>query len=292
MQAGCLINLAWLLHQDEQLDAAEAAASRAVDLLGNHNQLLLCQGHDILGMIHQSKGNGEKAIYHFEASLRIASLLNVRERLFEVHLSLAILYSEEGKFDDALIHVEHAKSHTENNTLSLGRAFAVSSEVLFGQNRLEEAKSEALRALAVFEKLGMADMVEESRRFLGMIEKKIQELDDNGKPLKWRPSSHLFTSLIRTQTPSPNQDNLFFCVSFCKSTKRRSLTLSLKDPYYPIPPLPFHRDNIPSVIVPDLLSRRSSITCIPCHVCLSILCPFYICISLRFSTMIPVFPRR
>ena len=197
-QAGCLINLAWLLHVGEQLEPAEEAASRAVDLSENCNQYFLCQGHKVLGRIHQSKGNTEKAIHHLEASLRIASLLKFRDPLFEAHLSLANLYNEEDKFDDALIHVEHAKSHAENKILLLGRAFTISACAFFGQNRFEEAKSETLRALAVFEELGVTGLAEANRGLLEEIEKKIQELDDNGKSLKWRPSSHLFTSLIRT----------------------------------------------------------------------------------------------
>ena len=172
-QALCLITLARLLHQGKQLDAAEEAASRAINLLENGHQFILCQCHEVLGLVHQSRGNTEKAIHHLETSLRIASLLNFRDLLFEGHLSLARLYFQEGKFDDALIHVEHAKSHTENNLLLLGRAFLPSAYVLYGQRRFEEAKSEALRALAIFEKLGAADLMEGARRFLKKFEENI-----------------------------------------------------------------------------------------------------------------------
>ena len=259
-QAASLINLALLLHQDHQLDAAEEAASRAADLSENCNQYVLCHGHNILGNIHRSKGNAEKAIHHFEASLRTASLLNFRDQLFEVHVSLATLYLREDKFDDALIHVEHAKSHAGNKILLLGRAFTISACALFGKNRLKEAKSETLRALAVFEKLGIANLVVLNRGMLEEIEEKIQELDDNGKSSKWRPSSHLFTPLIRTQAPNPDEDFLFFCGTSCKSKNRRSLILSLKDHCYPIPSLPFHCDNIyyPSSCS-CCLARRSSV---------------------------------
>ena len=169
-QALCLIAIARLLHKDEQFNAAEEAAYRAINFLENSHQYILCQCHEILGAVHQSKGDKEKAIHHYEASLRIASLLNSRDLLFEGHLSLARLYFYEGKFDDALIHVEHAKSHTGSNMLLLGRAFLPSAYVLYGQRRFEEAKSEALRALAIFEKLGAADHTEGARRFLKKFE--------------------------------------------------------------------------------------------------------------------------
>ena len=194
-QAQCLINLASLLREDEQLDAAEETASRAINLLGNHSQYRLCQGHDVLGQIHQSKGNTEKAIHHFETSLRIASPLNIRDQLFEAHLSLANLYFQEDRPNEAQTHIEHVKLHTGNNMFDLGRALMISTCVLEGQNRVEEAKSEATRALAVFEELGLAYWVEEIREVI----KDIEESNGGGKPLKWCSSSHLLTPLIRTQ---------------------------------------------------------------------------------------------
>jgi len=55
-QAECLIELARLLHSDEQLDAAEEAASRAINLLPEKGkQLNICQGHRALGYIYYSR---------------------------------------------------------------------------------------------------------------------------------------------------------------------------------------------------------------------------------------------
>ena len=54
-QAHCLGILALLLCQDKQLDAAEEAASRALNLSESQFQLSQCHAH--LGEIHQSKGN-------------------------------------------------------------------------------------------------------------------------------------------------------------------------------------------------------------------------------------------
>jgi len=51
-QAECLNNLAWILCRDKQLDAAEEAASRAINLIpGGSNQFLLCRCHRGLGDI-------------------------------------------------------------------------------------------------------------------------------------------------------------------------------------------------------------------------------------------------
>ena len=58
-QARCLIDLAHLLDEDNQLDAAEEAASRAIDLLPEGKKFLVCKGHRALGVIYRSKGETE-----------------------------------------------------------------------------------------------------------------------------------------------------------------------------------------------------------------------------------------
>ena len=73
-QAGCLIDLAWLMHDDKQLDAAEEAAFRAIDLLPEKGQQSRAgYSHRVLGSIYRSKGETEKAIHHLEVVLEIAS---------------------------------------------------------------------------------------------------------------------------------------------------------------------------------------------------------------------------
>ena len=172
-QAHCLLVLASLLDEDKQLDAAEEAASRAIDLSENRDQHKLCQSHHVLGYIHQSKGNREKAIQHFEASLRIASPLNLRRRLSKGHLALADLYLEEGKLSDACTHVEQARSRAGDDMPLLGCAFLISATVLYEQNRFQEGKSEVLRSLAIFEELGTTDLAVSARRLLEKIEGEI-----------------------------------------------------------------------------------------------------------------------
>ena len=172
-QAYCLGVLGLLLCRTGKLDAAEEVATRAMGLFENHDQYQLCKSNNVLGKIHQSKGNTEKAIHHFEEVLRIASILNSRDQLFEAHFNLAHLYLNEDKLNDAQAHVEHAKSHVGNDMLLLGCAFLTSARVLSNQNKFEEAKSEASRALSIFEKLGATEFVEVAGELLEEIGGKI-----------------------------------------------------------------------------------------------------------------------
>ena len=96
----------------------------------------------------------EKAIHHLEIALAAASSLNTVNQLFWVNTTLASECSEQGKFEDAQARVDHAKSHAVNDTYLLAHAMDQQARVWIGQRRFEEAKSEALRVLDVFEKLG------------------------------------------------------------------------------------------------------------------------------------------
>ena len=71
-QAGCLLDLAWLLHSDEQLDAAEEATSCATSLIPKEgSEPPVFQSHHILGKVYHSKGELEEATYHYETALGI-----------------------------------------------------------------------------------------------------------------------------------------------------------------------------------------------------------------------------
>ena len=172
-QARCFIDLAWLMHgdEDEQLDAAEEAAIRAIDLLPERGERSRhCDGHRVLGTIYHSKGQIEKAIHHFEMALGIATSLNTVYDLFWIHFALANLFSGEGKFSDARAHIEHAKSHAVDDAYNLGRAMELQARFLYKQRRFEEAESELLRALDVFERLGAARDAERARGHLEEID--------------------------------------------------------------------------------------------------------------------------
>jgi len=170
-QAKCLITLAMLLHKDNQLDAAGEAASRAIDLLPEKGeQFRVCQGHRALGNIHRSKGNKEKAIHHFEVAIEIASSLSLDTELFCLHHYLSQLFSEEGRSNDAHAQLERARSHAVNHAYLLARASQLQAGFWNKQHMFEEAKSEALRALGVYEKLGATNDAEYTRELLGQID--------------------------------------------------------------------------------------------------------------------------
>jgi len=172
-QALCLISLADSLRTDRQLDAAEEAASRAVDLLlEKGDRFRACIGYRTLGYIYRQKGNTEKAIHHLEIALAIASSLNFRSELFGVHFFLAVLFFEAGRLDDAHARIEQAKSHAVSDSYLLAHASRLQVLFWYQQDMLEEAKSEALRALNAFEKLGAANDVEETRKLLEEIDRK------------------------------------------------------------------------------------------------------------------------
>jgi len=169
-QAKCLKSLASLLCQDGQVDAAEEAISRAIDLLPEKGSgYLVSQCHRCLALIYQSKGEIEEAILHYEISLKIASSLGRHSHLPLDHYILAMLYSRQGKFDDANAHVERIKSYAVNSPFDLALSMRAQAIISCQQSRFEQARSEVSRAVEVFEKLGAAQELERCRKILGMI---------------------------------------------------------------------------------------------------------------------------
>ena len=180
-QAECLIDLGRSLNDDKQLDAAEEAVSRAIDLLREKDeQFQVCEAHHVLGTTYTSKGETEKAVHHFEQALEIASSLMAVDRLvFWIRLSLAELFSGEGRLNDAHAHIEQAKSYAVNDAYLLARASRLQAGFWDQQHMFGEAKSEALRALDVFEKLGAADDAEKTRELLGEIDYDARGMDSD-----------------------------------------------------------------------------------------------------------------
>ena len=171
-QGECLIDLGWLLHDDKQLDAAEKAASRAIELLPEKGeQSRHCEGHRVLGHISHSKGETEKAIHHFEVALEIATSLNITHNLFWVHFALAEVFSGDGGFEDAHAHIDRAKSHAAGWTYDLACVLQSQAELWYKQHRFGEAKCEAMQALDLFERLGAAGDAEGIRWFIGQIDR-------------------------------------------------------------------------------------------------------------------------
>ena len=173
-QVNCLITLAMLLQSDKQLDAAEEAVSRAIDLLSEtDDQFLLCDSHQALGNIYRSKGETGKAIHHFQVALGIASSFGWHDFLFWTNHSLAWLFLDKGRFDDAQAHVDRAKSHAVGGVHKLGRAMELQAWVWYKQHRLEEARYEALRAADIYERLGATTDLKWCRGLLQRIEEEL-----------------------------------------------------------------------------------------------------------------------
>jgi tetratricopeptide (TPR) repeat protein len=181
----CLKDLALLFFDDKQLDAAENAASRAIDLLPKEGEeYVICQLHRVLGGIYHFKGEREKAIHHFETAIGIATPFDWRDGLFWNHYCLAELFRDEGGFDDANAHLEEAKSYTTNNAYNTGRAMEMQAQAWYRQGRLDKSTSEALRALEIFEKLGAEEAARDCRELLRVIEQAMETRSTRGKHLE------------------------------------------------------------------------------------------------------------
>ena len=173
MQVDGLIRLAFLLRADEQLDAAEDAASRAINLIGekgNQFQFQLSELHRVLGDIYQDKGKIEKAISHFKMALEIATPFSWHDALFWTHASLALLFREEGRLEDAQAHLDRAELHTVSSPYYSAQAMLLQATIWCKQRRLEDARSEALRAADAFEKLGASSGVKQCGDVLRVIQ--------------------------------------------------------------------------------------------------------------------------
>lgn len=176
-QAISLQKLASLLSRDSQLDAAEDAASRAIDLLLDQgNQFSLCQCYRDLGNIHSSKGETEKAANHFKTAIGIASTNNWPDQLFWSNLSLAGLSFGENRVDEAHAHIERAKSYVMDDAYLLGCATEKQARFWYEECKFEEAKSEASRALDLYAKLGATKYVRHCEDMLRDIEEGMNDL--------------------------------------------------------------------------------------------------------------------
>ena len=191
-QAKALIELSRALYYNDQHNEVEEAVSQAIDLLsGRDERLHLCDCYRLLGNIYRFKNDTEKAIRHFETALGLASSFNGLNLLFWVNSDLAELFIDQARFDDANAHIQHAKSYAANNhdSYTLARATELQARVWYGQYGLEEAKSEALRAVDALEKLGAVKDVERVRDLLQQIDDGIRsdgtsdKSDDSGELL-------------------------------------------------------------------------------------------------------------
>jgi tetratricopeptide (TPR) repeat protein len=172
----CSNGLARLLFHDNQLEAAEDVASRTIDLATEKGQeIFICRLHQVLGSIYSSRGERRRAIHHFETAIGIATPFNWHDELFWYHLDLAVMFRDGGDFDEATTHSKRAKLHAVDEAYKLGRAMGMQADVWYQQLRLEGAKSEALQALEIFEKLGAAKDAEDCKGFLREVEQAMEK---------------------------------------------------------------------------------------------------------------------
>ena len=170
-QADSLISLVGLLCDTGQLDVAEAIGLHMIDVLPEKgHEFLVYRAHRALAHVYRIKGETEKAIHRYEVALGIASSLNTVKELFWINYFLAGMFSDKGEFEDAQIHLEHAKAHVANDPYLLAVAMDWQARVWGGQGRFEEARSEAFRSLDLFEKLGAEHNAESTREFLQRID--------------------------------------------------------------------------------------------------------------------------
>ena len=161
-EAGCLIDFAWLLFDDNQLDDAEKTTLRAI-ILGKGDQFIASASHCILGYIYRSKGEDEKAVHHLKETLRFAYHLDWHSQLAAARCPLALLFPTEDKPDTHVI--ERVKTHVVDTAYYLGRAWS-------GRNkgRPRDMLFKALRAAEVFAMIGAADELQNCADFIRSIE--------------------------------------------------------------------------------------------------------------------------
>ena len=180
--ASCLVRVAFLLVEEKQLDAAEEAALNAIDLIPSEgDQFAVCGCHRILGNIYRSKGEVEKAIYHYNTGLGVASSFEWHVELFWAYYALAEVFRDQDRFDEAHSHLERAKSHAVNDVYQMGRAAELHAKVWLKQCRFEEARLEAQQAVDIYEKAGAASDLEIGRKLLQDIQEELNNLATSGQ---------------------------------------------------------------------------------------------------------------
>ena len=164
------IKIAASLVQCGQVDAAEEIISHVVVFLQKNEQpslAALC--HGVIGSLYYVKGDGDKAIEHLERTARINSSRDTDRGALCSHYALGRLSCETGRFGEANHHYEQVKSRAANNPLNLALAMKMQGEILFYQNKFEEAELEITRAADAFKKLEAAREAEQCLEFIGTI---------------------------------------------------------------------------------------------------------------------------
>ena len=173
-QADSLRCLALLFAEDGQADAAEEAVSNSINLSDEPNDSDLCEYHHVIGHIRLSRGEMEAAISHHEKAIGIASSLNLQESQASIVRCLVKLLLEEGRLDDAQVHLERLKSDAANDLLSLALTTVIQVSIWRQEGRFEEAESELSRVTSMGQEIGVqADFLEYWKGFLRGVEEKV-----------------------------------------------------------------------------------------------------------------------
>ena len=170
-RVACLTILTRLFLEGQQLDKAEEAITRSINLLEKGPEFSICDSHRLLGDILRDKGEREKAVQHYNIAIAIASRFDWHDHLFCIHHSLAIMFRNEDKLDDADAHIRQAKQHSTHDRYYLGRAVETQASIWYRQGRHQEAVSEALCAIEIYGKIGATRELEACRDLLHHIER-------------------------------------------------------------------------------------------------------------------------
>ena len=173
-RAAALTALARLLLDNKQLDEAEEATIR-LNLLEGGSGFSLCQSHRTLGDISCARRDKEKAIHHYNLAIKIASPSNWHDQLFWIHHSQAIMFRVEGEFNNAHAHIKQAKQHAVYDNYYLGHAVEEQAQIWYWQGRYEDAVSEILCGIEIYEKLGATKDLERCRGLLQGIERSMKK---------------------------------------------------------------------------------------------------------------------
>ena len=192
-RARCLDTLGHLLLKNKQLDAAQDAASGAINLWEKGQEFGICQSHRLFGEIQSSKGERKRAIHHFEVALGIASRFEWHDEMFWIHDSMARLFYNEDELDDAQAHVTQAESHAVDDKYRLGHAMEMQAGIWYRQNRLEDAISELLGVKEIYEKLGAATDLGRVKDNLQLLE---QTMESRATSIQSDSSGELLEMLL------------------------------------------------------------------------------------------------
>ena len=171
----CHVWLSSLFRRADRLGDADECETRAIGLIDalmpTANPTLCAVLHTCLSRIYSGRGETEKANSHSEAALGKSTN---RGNRFSSHCTMAARYVAGGRFDEAEAHVEHARLLAANGSSEVGEVMFLRARLLRGQEKFEEARSEALCALDALEKFG-GDKAERVKDLLQTIDKEMVE---------------------------------------------------------------------------------------------------------------------